>query len=721
MRVSAVNPLAQGLAGWTLPLCYNSLQLDLQGWTASALWLRPTAGAITTTGSITSRTIRAATPAAQQPPERYRSSSSIALVDLHFVVRATVPGTYPGALAIGAGTTLDPSWAAPPVAFHDHRGGIQADGSINVTAAAPLGLWAWVDRGDMFNTARFTGTRVTTQLRAALVNSWGASGDTTVVAPSSCTPGPTATAVVGPGAAKAASLDVAACALQVDASNAMAAKGMDFTLGAAGFYANVTLSVWQPVHAVVEAEDAVLNSVLPLNAAPLAPGCTDHYQVSRLRAYADWTNGGQAASDTIASADITTLASFVGNDSNVALVTGSAVHGISPGSAAINVAFYNPVPAPTVVTVTDTPACLMSISVLATTGAAFEGAAAAAPSTGGPSLTALAWQAAQQLAWEGDEARVLTIAAFNDGSSVDISDHVGLVLAAPGNASSSPSSLFALTLDATAAARVSVSASASGVGPTSACGAYLSASWEVCSRPMGTGTGQLTLALPQPLAVVNLKANPPAITAASDPAHLAPLSVPTSAALSLFVSFSDTTVRDFSTDPRTTFSVTTGAALCTVQRDGASGVWYITTTGSSSSVPASQSCTVTASVAFGSAAPLSASGTVGVVALRSLLAYGLSPKAVAPPQLPPPQAPLGPSLRLLRCDARNYDQVTLWAAALLTNCSSGTNANACQLVDLNNRAYAAFTSSDLGVLDVVRGYPSDPGDLGYALDFLHNG
>lgn len=694
--ISATNPRPQGITSWSLPLRYSSSALQLLSVTAAPLWLHAATSALLPLGGATAVTISVGGRAAGAPPEAFRSASAIPLATVAFLVAAGVPGTYPGALTLGSGAALAPSWASPPVGFHDYRDGVQGAGGINVTAARTLGLWAWPERSEVFNTARFDNARVSTRLHAAAVRSFG-SPAAAPVTPATC--------AAPPGTGGALSVDVAGCAVHVDAAHTAPLKDGAFTLGAAGLTATAVLSVWQPARVALHADDAVLNSVLPLNAAAPPPGCTERYQATRLRAAADWTNGGGGAGDVLPAADVSGLAAFAVNDSSVALVLGGVAHGIGPGAAAVGLAGFTPQPPPLVLTVTDAPACLLGLAPLATTGVALVAPPAAVPAGGG----ALTWRGAQQLAWEGATARVVTVARFSDGASMDVSDRAALRLAA------GAAGAFNLSADGGGAPLVTVAARIAGDAPTSSCGDHLAAVWEVCSRRLGEGEGTLVLALPQPRAIAALEADPPTIAPAGDAAALTPVSLPTSAELSLRVSFSDGSVRDFIRDARATFAVAAGSSLCTVAR-GAGGGWRVTTAASGSSTPLDGGCTLAASVAFPGAPPLTGSLTVAVVALRGLPLYALGASALEPPGLPPPAPPLGPSLRLLRCDARNYDQRTLWGFAALTNCTGPLSG--CPLIDVSRREWLSLASSDASVLTLGRGYPSDPGGCARARRLL---
>ncbi|KAI8463288.1 MAG: hypothetical protein J3K34DRAFT_496093 [Monoraphidium minutum] len=708
----AANPLGQGLTGWSIALRYNHLQLQLVNVLHSGLWQRPLQSTAGQVGVVTTQTLTSPGRAGGQPPERYRASSSIPLAELTFVVRAAEAGPCPGAISFGAGTALIPSaGVVPSVAFYDHRGGAQEDGgSILVAATRSVGLWAWAERSDVFNTARFTGARVATRLLVAEVRSWLPPG------------APAAAPVAAPSCSKASGgdagvlwLDAPACTVYVGSDHALPAKDFAFRLSssdAAGApSASTTLSVWQPSNATVETEDATLNSVLPLNAAAPSAGCADRYQATRLRARADWSNGGAAPGDTITGADITALAGFVSNNSAVVAVQGSTARGVAAGAAVVGLAGSAPAAAPAALTVSNTPVCLVALEPLATTGVEFvAGATPPAPRPG--MAAALSWRGAQRLEWEGAAAHVLSYARFSDGATMDVSDRALLALGLPPG---TPAPLpFALGADAGGAPLLSVNTSASGDGPVRRCGAYLSASWEVCSLPLGSGRGRVVLGLPQPSGIAQLAASPPVIAAAGDPAALPPIARPTRSALSLAVAFSDGMLRDFSADARTSFAVSAGSTLCSVARDNATGAWSVTAVPGAAGGAPGEGCTLAARVAFaGAAAPLGATVTVGVESLRAMLLYALPPSTAALPAAPPAGSPLGPTLRLLRCDSRNFDQVTVWGLAVLSNCTGAPSA--CPMTDVNSRAWLGLNSSDPAVLSVARPYPVDP-DVTPAID-----
>jgi hypothetical protein len=81
------------------------------------------------------------------------------------------------------------------------------------------------------------------------------------------------------------------------------------------------INVWYPSNVSMSIDDAVLNSVLPINAAPPSSGCLDGFQSARLSATADWSDGASV----LHNADVTALLSYVSSDPNVAQVVQGAI------------------------------------------------------------------------------------------------------------------------------------------------------------------------------------------------------------------------------------------------------------------------------------------------------------------------------------------------------------------------------------------------------------
>jgi hypothetical protein len=87
----------------------------------------------------------------------------------------------------------------------------------------------------------------------------------------------------------------------------------------------VYLSALYPSNVKLQLDDATLNKVLPINTAAPPPGCSDLYQTTRARAYADWGNGGNSSSDSVKGVDISRHVTLQSSDGSAALVMGSMV------------------------------------------------------------------------------------------------------------------------------------------------------------------------------------------------------------------------------------------------------------------------------------------------------------------------------------------------------------------------------------------------------------
>eukprot|EP00879_Flechtneria_rotunda_P000373 GHRR01000465.1.p1 GENE.GHRR01000465.1~~GHRR01000465.1.p1 ORF type:complete len:1109 (+),score=342.16 GHRR01000465.1:4020-7346(+) len=627
---------------------------------------------------------------------RYRSSSSIPLVEVFFMVTVNSYGTFSSAITVNAPPgpfAISPKWSNPFYQFNNFNGQ-GATGALQIAAVATLGMWAWSDAYDIFNTAVLTAQRVSTTVRGVLVKSFGAMNTDMGDLVQSCTSSNTA-------AATTAVVD-SVCLVHVDAVNVLPAKDLAVTVSVIartqprGQSAQVSVRVWIPSNYKLTAADLTLNSVLPINAAPTSTSCIDAYQSTQLTLTADWTNGGNGVADMLAAADVTHLAKFKSSNSNVAQVSGARVKGVQPGEVQITTSANSALKLR--ITVSSEPICLLQLHALATTGAGLSAATSDALMTNpmrAGSSRAIEWVANQDMVWEDSSAVVSTYASFSDGTVMDVSERAAVTAVLPPGAGVQQLPYVLATDNTTQLAAITVNTT---VGTNNTCQQSLLSSWSVCSVPLGSGLGTVRIQLPNPATISSLAAVPTTITSASDPASLEPINLATSSKLSVFVSFSDESVRDFSNDPRTSYNVTTGAALCQVIAAPGGGSQVVATGPS-----AFGTCAVSATVTFQNNAPLTAVTSVLVVGMTGLAVAPLGVNTISLPQPVPAGSLLATdALTLLKCDARNYDQRTVWTLGLLSNCSAD---DSCPMVDLNNQAYLTLNSSDTSVAQVLTGFP----------------
>lgn len=162
------------------------------------------------------------------PACRYRADTNgILLVDVYFTVKATRTGAVAGALTLATSLlSLWPSWSVPYVQFNNFNGASNSAGAINASPVTTLGMWAWADNYDLFNTAVLNGQQVSTSLRGMLVKSYGTYSSATGDILSGCS-----IAVSSPRAA-AVAIDALrrVCAVNLNAVNTVPAKQLVVTL-----------------------------------------------------------------------------------------------------------------------------------------------------------------------------------------------------------------------------------------------------------------------------------------------------------------------------------------------------------------------------------------------------------------------------------------------------------------------------------------------------------
>lgn len=152
--------------------------------------------------------------------------NGILLVDIDFTVRATRAGAYTGALQlIRNSASLWPTWRAPFYQFNNFNGASNSAGVIFVDQTLTLGVWAWADRYDLFNTAALNGQQVSTAVRGMPVRNHGSSNG------ASDTPACSISTTSSPRAA-AVAVDAVrrACVVTVNAVNTVPAKQLSVML-----------------------------------------------------------------------------------------------------------------------------------------------------------------------------------------------------------------------------------------------------------------------------------------------------------------------------------------------------------------------------------------------------------------------------------------------------------------------------------------------------------
>lgn len=148
-------------------------------------------------------------------------------MDVYFTVKSTRTGPIAGALSLATSAlSLWPSWSVPYYQFNNFNGASNAAGAINVSPVSTLGMWAWAENYDLFNTGVLNGQQVSTALRGMLVKSYGSSSGTTGDILSGCS--------IAASSTRAAAVAIDAlrrvCTVNVNAVNSAPAKQLAVTL-----------------------------------------------------------------------------------------------------------------------------------------------------------------------------------------------------------------------------------------------------------------------------------------------------------------------------------------------------------------------------------------------------------------------------------------------------------------------------------------------------------
>lgn len=150
-------------------------------------------------------------------------------MEVYFRIVSNVPSAATPAISIssspGRNFVLDPSWTNPYYQINSFNGQGNT-GTLNIAAITTLGVWAWADAYDIFNTAALSGEKITTTLHGVAVRSYGTMDGVTGDSVTGCV------ITDGSGAADVI-VNQAVCKVTVDAVNTMPAKNMVVSLSLA--------------------------------------------------------------------------------------------------------------------------------------------------------------------------------------------------------------------------------------------------------------------------------------------------------------------------------------------------------------------------------------------------------------------------------------------------------------------------------------------------------
>ncbi|DBA74581.1 TPA: hypothetical protein ACH3X2_009453 [Trebouxia sp. C0005] len=676
VQVAAYSPNAS-VATWFLPLYYDPSVLTFSSYTLGSLWDTPyvnqQASTLTASGSSKFEYLAFNCPARLSGTANTAAAqgSSVWLLNVAFTVLSTLTGgaAYSHVLFVGASTTYpsannlvltSDSSTGVNIAkqfvaqVRDRQGGSQTLAQLYVAAPATQGLLAFADSSELFNTAPITGVKVTALLQAFLVRNWhldsldGVNAATpNIVSGSglSCGSGLTGVlSVVG-------SVTGTGCTVQVDTTDTAGSSTASVTLTFGSVSVVVSMLIWFPANLAVTVDDPVLNLIIPsASLSSVSSSCTTPlYQRSAVYATCDFVGGGTS----ITGVDVTTLVTFTSSSALISVIN-NYIQGVNAGvNIPVSIQQAGSMTASTTVSVVATYVCLTKISLVAYTGAVW----LSPPASISPIASVTAQlQPLQDFSYESSSAAVRAYASFSDGFMNDVTDLPGLNI-------TSLAPLYLSVNDSVGNITAAVTAS---YGNASYCGNGLNASLAVCSVSIGTGNGPVNVTLPTPTAILGFTATPAYIAPAGDPATYAPLSVATTSTLNVTLSFSDGTVKDFSSDSRAVFAFVPSATVCTLTQTAGQPTTVTVAAGTSNS--ASHVCRVQVTFpVFGDAA-LTLDTTVNAVLMESVVLSAQTYDSISAPATTTSTEP-GP-LQPVSCNTTDYEQATVWVLGVLNNAST---------------------------------------------------
>ncbi|KAK3285614.1 hypothetical protein CYMTET_6791 [Cymbomonas tetramitiformis] len=435
----------------------------------------------------------------------------------------------------------------------DEQGGAVTEGQLTVQKREVVGIYAYVGNAELFNTACLSGVNVSTAVTVQRVYNQAGASDGTVV-DAMCSVNESWARVV----AVHESCEVHAAAGHTEGGSGIII-GVEAEEDGATHSTAVEMSVWFPQDVKVEAADHELGHI---GSSSSGNGTCDQRLFQGTQLYAEASFGGIGMNAT-RDLDVTALMTFAADDPSVVEVDGCSVRGMRTGSAVVHgmsgdgatqLAFASGAS----ISVVDAEVLVTRLSAVLVTGAVFEELESpvaldmAAEVQGNVTLL-------QELQSEGASGVIFVYAAFEDGTWQELkrADNVTVEV--------QPEYASSLTVVETTSGNADFQGLVPSGGESAVSHDVLLPTWRhPCSgEVIAIGTGTVNVSLAEPVSVV-VSSKYTRMTREEDAASASPISLPTSSALTVEVTYDDGTTKDFTADGRTEYAVTTGAGLVQV-------------------------------------------------------------------------------------------------------------------------------------------------------------
>ncbi|KAK3285616.1 hypothetical protein CYMTET_6793 [Cymbomonas tetramitiformis] len=491
------------------------------------------------------------------------TGSNVRLAELSFTVQGATSGglhtTHSSALTctvsemVSTSTITIDGTVNVAAQIDDEQGGAVTEGQLTVQKREVVGIYAYVGNAELFNTACLSGVNVSTAVTVQRVYNQAGASDGTVV-DAMCSVNESWARVV----AVHESCEVHAAAGHTEGGSGIII-GVEAEEDGATHSTAVEMSVWFPQDVKVEAADHELGHI---GSSSSGNGTCDQRLFQGTQLYAEASFGGIGMNAT-RDLDVTALMTFAADDPSVVEVDGCSVRGMRTGSAVVHgmsgdgatqLAFASGAS----ISVVDAEVLVTRLSAVLVTGAVFEELESpvaldmAAEVQGNVTLL-------QELQSEGASGVIFVYAAFEDGTWQELkrADNVTVEV--------QPEYASSLTVVETTSGNADFQGLVPSGGESAVSHDVLLPTWRhPCSgEVIAIGTGTVNVSLAEPVSVV-VSSKYTRMTREEDAASASPISLPTSSALTVEVTYDDGTTKDFTADGRTEYAVTTGAGLVQV-------------------------------------------------------------------------------------------------------------------------------------------------------------
>ncbi|KAK3244673.1 hypothetical protein CYMTET_45728 [Cymbomonas tetramitiformis] len=524
------------------------------------------------------------------------TGTAVTLATLAFFVQSNIAGSASYAQALNctvkemvstSSVQLEGSVNAP-AQIND------AQGIIDVEDAAVAGIYAYMASAEVFNTAYLTGVSVTSGVTVYRVSTSPETADATM------SQDEVECEVFAPDGVASIS---EWCTVFVEQTHTRGAEAVSISVVDGSHSTMVTVRVWFPV----EVEMSLSDSELDVINRAFQEGQCGQPRYQRAAYYVAATFGGEGLSNTSA-VDVTCAVQVAAVNATVAAVGNGTVQGLAAGRTQLAVVGGGSgLSSGVEIAVVDTVVEVSGLSAVLVTSALWDDAVGSV-NLDPAEQVALGGVLVQKLSKEGDAGPVFVHAQFTDGTVDEVKRADGLHVAVSAEWASSLEVREKATGDADFEGRVPTG------GESGWSQSMLLPTWQdTCTGAnISAGAGEVNVTLANPVSVA-VSVQFSKLSRSADPAAAYPISVPTSAALTVTMSYDDGSTKDMTEDERTVYEVTSGIHL--VRMAGTSLVAVDDTEGFGTAA-----VTVTFPT-YGAASNTTASVTVELVGLKNLTLF----------------------------------------------------------------------------------------------------